>query len=82
MVTLKPITDWWGNVIRYEEVPTGADPAEPTPQNVANTIHGSNTYHLTRGGIPSPSPRNTQRPKRNTPLGYPKPPLSAKHVTR
>ncbi len=54
MVTLKPITDWWGNVIRYEEMPTGADPAEPTPQNVANTIHGSNTYHLTRGGIPSP----------------------------
>lgn len=54
MVTLKPITDRWGNVIRYEEVPTGADPAEPTPQNVANTIHGINTYPLTRGGIPSP----------------------------
>nr|DAK98284.1 MAG TPA: hypothetical protein [Caudoviricetes sp.] len=54
MVTLKPITDWWGNVIRYEEMPTGADPAEPTSQNVANTIHGSYTYHLTRGGIPSP----------------------------
>lgn len=61
MVTLKPITDWWGNVIRYEEVPTGADPAEPTPQNVANTIHGSNTYHLTRGGIPPPRPPGTPR---------------------
>ena len=57
MVTLKPITDWWGNVIRYEEVPTDADPAEPTPQNVANTIHGNYPYHLTRGGIPSPVPQ-------------------------
>lgn len=69
MVTLKPITDWWGNVIRYEEVPTGADPVEPTPQNVANHTPEMETYHLTRGGIPSPIPRNTQRPKRNTPPG-------------
>lgn len=61
MVTLNPITDWWGNVIRYEEVPTGADPVEPTPQNVANHTPETETYHLTRGGIPSPN--NQEHPE-------------------
>ena len=74
----KPITDWMGRTIRTE-VPRTATTRAP---DVANTTRGINTYHLTRGGIPSPTPRNTQRPKRNTPLGYPKPPLSAKHIMR
>lgn len=71
MVTPKPITDWWDNVIRYEEMHTGADPAEPTPQNVANTIHGSNTYHLTRGGIPSPISQEHPEAQAKYPPGVP-----------
>lgn len=61
MVTHKPITDWWGNVIRYEEVPTGADPVEPTPKNVASHTPETETYHLTRGRIPSPN--NQEHPE-------------------
>jgi hypothetical protein len=74
----KPITDWMGRTIRTE-VPRTATTHTP---DVANLTTEMETYHLTRGGIPSPTARNTQRPKRNTPLGYPKPPLSAKHVMR
>ena len=78
MVTLKPITDWMGRTIRTEVPETPGT----SISDVANLTPEMETYHLTRGGIPPPTTRNTQRPKRNTPLGYPKPPLSAKHVMR
>ena len=71
MVTLKPITDWRGNVIRYEEVPTDADPVEPTPQNVANLTPEMETYHLTRGGIPSPNNQEHPEAQAKYPPGVP-----------
>lgn len=47
----KPITDWMGRTIRTE-VPRTATAHAP---DVANTTRGIYTYHLTRGGIPSPN---------------------------
>lgn len=46
----KAITDWTGHTIRTE-VPRTA--ATHTP-NVANLTPEKETYHLTRGGTPSP----------------------------
>lgn len=46
----KPITDWMGRTIRTE-LP-GIETSSAL--NVANLTPETNTYHLTRGGIPSP----------------------------
>ena len=53
----KPITDWMGRTIRTEVPET---PGTSIP-DVANTTRGINTYHLTRGGIPSPN--NQEHPE-------------------
>lgn len=47
----KTITDWMGRTIRTEVPET---PGTHTP-NVANLTPEMETYHLTRGGIPSPN---------------------------
>lgn len=46
----KPITDWMGRTIRTE-LPGTTTTRAP---DVANLTPETNTYHLTRGGIPSP----------------------------
>nr|DAD86541.1 MAG TPA: hypothetical protein [Siphoviridae sp. ctu1h4] len=53
----KPVREWMGRTIRTE-VPRTATTHAP---NVANTTSGINTYHLTRGGIPSPN--NQEHPE-------------------
>ena len=47
----KPITDWMGHTIRTEVPGTETSGA----LNVANLTPEMETYHLTRGGIPSPN---------------------------
>lgn len=69
MVTRKPITDWRGNVIRYEEVPTVADPRRTHTPDVANLTPEMETYHLTRGGIPSPVPQEHPEAQAKYPPG-------------
>jgi hypothetical protein len=53
----KPIREWIGRTIRTE-VPETATTSIP---NVANLTPETNTYHLTRGGIPSPN--NQEHPE-------------------
>ena len=53
----KPITDWMGHTIRTE-LPGTATTHTP---NVANLTPEMETYHLTRGGIPSPN--NQEHPE-------------------
>ena len=53
----KPITDWTGRTIRTEVPRTET----PGVLNVANLTPEMETYHLTRGGIPSPN--NQEHPE-------------------
>nr|DAX80523.1 MAG TPA: hypothetical protein [Caudoviricetes sp.] len=53
----KPITDWMGRTIRTEVPRTETSGV----LNVANLTPEMETYHLTRGGIPSPS--NQEHPE-------------------
>lgn len=53
----KPLTDWMGRTIRTEVPET---PETRTP-DVANLTPEMETYHLTRGGIPSPN--NQEHPE-------------------
>lgn len=61
----KPITDWMGRTIRTE-VPGTATTSAP---NVANLTPETNTYHLTRGGIPSPVPQEHPEAQAKYPPG-------------
>jgi hypothetical protein len=63
----KPITDWMGRTIRTE-VPRTA--ASRTP-DVANLTPETNTYHLTRGGIPSPVSQEHPEAQAKYPPGVP-----------
>lgn len=53
----KPIIDWMGRTIRTEVPRTETSSA----MNVANLTPEMETYHLTRGGIPSPN--NQEHPE-------------------
>lgn len=53
----KPITDWMGRTIRTEVSRTATTHAP----DVANLTPKMETYHLTRGGIPSPN--NQEHPE-------------------
>nr|DAV76264.1 MAG TPA: hypothetical protein [Caudoviricetes sp.] len=53
----KPLREWTGRTIRTE-VPGTATAHAP---DVANLTPETNTYHLTRGGIPSPN--NQEHPE-------------------
>ena len=53
----KPITDWMGRTIRTEVPRTETSGV----LNVANLTPEMETYHLTRGGIPSPN--NQEHPE-------------------
>lgn len=61
----KPIREWMGHTIRTEVPET---PETHTP-DVANTTCGINTYHLTRGGIPSPVPQEHPEAQAKYPPG-------------
>lgn len=53
----KPITDWMGRTIRTEVPETPGT----SISDVANLTPEMETYHLTRGGIPSPN--NQEHPE-------------------
>ena len=61
----KPIREWMGRTIRTE-VPRTATTHIP---NVANHTPKTNTYHLTRGGIPSPVPQEHPEAQAKYPPG-------------
>lgn len=63
----KPVREWMGRTIRTE-VPRTATTHVP---DVANTTRGINTYHLTRGGIPSPIPQEHPEAQAKYPPGVP-----------
>lgn len=63
----KPITDWMGRTIRTE-LPKTATTSVP---DVANPTRRINTYHLTRGGIPSPIPQEHPEAQAKYPPGVP-----------
>ena len=61
----KPIREWMGRTIRTEAPRTATT---HTP-DVANTTPKTNTYHLTRGGIPSPTPQEHPEAQAKYPPG-------------
>ena len=63
----KPITDWLGRTIRTE-VPRTATTHTP---DVANLTPEMETYHLTRGGIPSPNNQEHPEAQAKYPPGVP-----------
>lgn len=62
---LKPITDWMGRTIRTEVPETPGTRIS----DVANLTPKTNTYHLTRGGIPSPAPQEHPEAQAKYPPG-------------
>lgn len=63
----KPITDWMGRTIRTE-VPGTTTTHTP---DVANLTPEMETYHLTRGGIPSPNNQEHPEAQAKYPPGVP-----------
>ena len=63
----KPIREWTGRTIRTEVPRTETSGV----LNVANTTSGINTYHLTRGGIPSPNNQEHPEAQAKYPPGVP-----------
>lgn len=63
----KPITDWMGRTIRTEVPET---PGTSIP-DVANLTPEMETYHLTRGGIPSPVSQEHPEAQAKYPPGVP-----------
>ena len=61
----KPITDWMGWTIRTEVPETPGTRIS----DVANLTPEMETYHLTRGGIPSPVPREHPEAQAKYPSG-------------
>ena len=61
----KPIREWLGQTIRTEVPETPGTRIS----DVANTTRGINTYHLTRGGIPSPTPQEHPEAQAKYPPG-------------
>lgn len=61
----KPIREWTGSTIRTE-VPGTATTSTP---DVANPTPEMETYHLTRGGIPSPAPQEHPEAQAKYPPG-------------
>ena len=61
----KPIREWMGQAIRTE-VPRTATTHTP---DVANLTPEMETYHLTRGGIPSPVPQEHPEAQAKYPPG-------------
>ena len=63
----KPITDWMGRTIRTEVPRTETSDV----LNVANLTPEMETYHLTRGSIPSPNNQEHPEAQAKYPPGVP-----------
>lgn len=63
----KPIREWLGRTIRTEVPRTETSDV----LNVANLTPEMETYHLTRGGIPSPVPQEHPEAQAKYPPGVP-----------
>ena len=63
----KPVREWMGRTIRTEVPRTEASDV----LNVANLMPEMETYHLTRGGTPSPVPQEHPEAQAKYPPGVP-----------
>lgn len=63
----QPIREWMGRTIRTEVPRTSATPVP----DVANLTPEMETYHLTRGGIPSPNNQEHPEAQAKYPPGVP-----------